>query len=134
MATGGASGVGMGPGYPSRGQIVGPEGDPAVLNWKAQKALHGVKPSVNDIEEYKVTTSLQKNPGTFYSNGARKKTTDGVHLTQVQRSPAQWLKTFEKVVFGHYKAALTSSGGTSLDELPMDLLLRLLDSVCDMPT
>ena len=59
------------------GNHVGPEGDPAVLNWKAQRALHGVRPSVDDIEEHKVYQSLQKNPGIFYANGARKKTIDG---------------------------------------------------------
>ena len=60
---------------------MGNDVDPAMLNWKASRALHGVRPRVDEIEEYKVISSLQKSPGMFYSNGARKRTTDGVQLT-----------------------------------------------------
>ncbi len=85
-----------------------------------------------DVEEYKVVNSLMKSPGLFNSQSIRPKQ-GNTNVSLHERTPRDWMSAFEETVYGHYKTFLRGYPHYSLDDMPFDILRRLLNKLFDAP-
>ena len=84
-----------------------------------------------DVEEYKVISSLLKSPGFFSPSPVRSRLNTFIQQTPQEKTPGDWLTVVEETIYGHYKAALKHIPNPTLDDLPHDLLRRLLKHLFD---